>query len=145
MAFCRYRQSIFMKHKTRFIKLFYIILFLSVNTAVAANVKLDMRRISGRITDKATGLPIGGATVAIPDLKTATSTDANGVYLLKQLPRGEYLVQVTAIGYASVTKVIDLGHTYSVDFKLSASSYELADVIVTALGNTTTKQRTDIL
>jgi len=144
MAFCRYRQSIFMKHKTRFIKLFYIILFLSVNTAVAANVKLDMRRISGRITDKATGLPIGGATVAIPDLKTATSTDANGVYLLKQLPRGEYLVQVTAIGYASVTKVIDLGHTYSVDFKLSASSYELADVIVTALGNTTTKQRTPI-
>ena len=48
------------------------------------------------------------------------------------------------IGYASVTKVVDLGNTYSVDFKLSASNYELSDVIVTSLVNTTTRQRATI-
>ena len=48
------------------------------------------------------------------------------------------------MGYASVTKIIDLNNTYSVDFKLSASNYELADVIVTALGNTTTRQHATI-
>ncbi|HZY35657.1 MAG TPA: TonB-dependent receptor [Mucilaginibacter sp.] len=100
--------------------------------------------ISGKISDKATGTPIAGATISIPDLKIATSTDTNGIYTLKQLPVGEYLMQVTAMGYASVTQLIDLGNTLSVDVKLSVSNFELADVIVTALGNTTTKQRATI-
>ncbi len=98
----------------------------------------------GKVTDKVTGQPVPGATITIPDLKIATSTDANGTYLLKRLPRGEYLIQVSAIGYASETKVVDLGNIYSVDFKLSASNYELSDVVVTALGNTTTRKRATI-
>ena len=40
--------------------------------------------------------------------------------------------------------MVDLGNTYSVDFKLSASNYELSDVVVTALGNTTTRKRATI-
>lgn len=126
------------------IKLLYILILLLVYTSVAAGTTTGTRQITGKITDKATGLPIAGATVSIPDLKIGTSTDANGDFTLKQLPRGEYLLQVTAIGYASVTRIIDLANTYSVDVKLSASAYELADVIVTALGNTTTKQRATI-
>ena len=100
--------------------------------------------ITGNITDKTTGLPIHGATIFIPDLNIGTSTDEKGNYLLKQLPEGEYLMQVSAIGYGSVTKVVNLRNTYSVDFKLSASNYELSDVVVTALGNTTTKKRAPI-
>jgi iron complex outermembrane recepter protein len=116
--------------------------FFIVATAAIPN-KGD-RKIMGKITDKMTGLPIPGATISIPDLKVGTSTDAEGNYLLKQLPKGLYLIQASAIGYASVTRVVDLGDTYSVDFKLSASNYELADVVVTALGNTTTNQRSTI-
>lgn len=133
-----------MRTKLRYYKLFYILMCLSISMPVAAKAIPGFSDITGKITDKATGLPIAGATVAIPDLKIVTSTDATGVYRLKQLPAGEYLLQVTAIGYASVTKIIDLSDTYSVDVKLSASNYELADVIVTALGNTTTKQRATI-
>lgn len=100
--------------------------------------------ITGKITDKNTGNPIAGVTITIPDLKIATSTDANGNYLLKRLPKGEYLIQVSALGYAGETKVINLGNTYSVDFKLSVSNYELSDVVITALGNTTTRKRATI-
>ncbi len=133
-----------MKIKLSFIKLLYILLLISAGTTVFCNPTTGTARITGRVTDKATGLPIAGVTVAIPDLKIGTSTDANGIYYLKQLPAGEYLIQVTAVGYASVTKIVDLGNTLSVDFKLSASNYELSDVVVTALGNTTTKQRATI-
>ncbi|MDF2434921.1 MAG: iron complex outerrane recepter protein, partial [Mucilaginibacter sp.] len=134
-----------MKTQLRFIKLLYILLVISASTMVAAakTIKGD-GNITGKITDKITGRPIPGVTISIPDLKVGTSTDANGFYVLKQLPKGEYLIQVSAIGYASVTKVVDLGNTYSVDFKLSASNYELSDVVVTALGNTTTRQRAPI-
>jgi iron complex outermembrane receptor protein len=117
-------------------------MLLLVFTPAAAKTIPGNNNIRGKITDKATGLPIAGATVSIPDLNLVTSTNSYGIYTLRQLPAGEYLVQVTALGYASATRLIDLGNTYSVDFKLSVSSYELADVVVTALGNTTTKQRT---
>src|SRR6201996_8074522 len=98
----------------------------------------------GKVTDKVTGQPVPGVAITIPDLKIATSTDANGTYFLKGLPRGEYLIQVSAMGYASETKVIDLANTYSVNFKLSVSNYELSDVVVTALVNTTTNKRATI-
>jgi len=133
-----------MRTKSRFKKLLYIIMLVAAGfSAVAKNIT-GTRKITGKVTDKTTGAPIPGATISIPDLKIGTSTDANGIYVLRQLPRGEYLIQVTAIGYASVTRVIDLRNTYSVDFKLSASNYQLSDVVVTALGNTTTKQRAPI-
>src|SRR5580692_7814380 len=106
----------FMKIKQRFIKHFYIILLLLLFFTSAVAVPITgTRKITGKITDKATGLPIAGVTVSIPDLKIGTSTNTNGIYLLKQLPRGEYLIQVTAMGYASVAKLIDLSNTYSVD------------------------------
>jgi iron complex outermembrane receptor protein len=134
----------FMKPKTGFTKLLYILILLSVCLPVTAKTITGTMQVTGKITDKATGLPIPGVTITIPDLKVGTSTDTNGLYVLKQLPKGEYLIQVSAIGYASVTKVVDLGNTYSVDFKLSASNYELSDVVVTALGNTTTRKRATI-
>lgn len=112
-----------MSIQLRFHKLLYILFCMSVILPFYAKAAPRFNDISGKITDKATGAPIAGATISIPDLKIATSTDANGIYTLKQLPVGEYLMQVTAIGYASVTKVIDLGDTYSVDVKLSMSNY----------------------
>lgn len=116
------------------------ILLFMISQGVAAKTRAADGKITGKITDKTTGQPVAGVTITIPDLKIATSTDANGVYLLQRLPKGEYLIQVSAVGYASETKVVDLGNTYSVDFKLSASNYELSDVVVTALGNTTTRK-----
>ena len=133
-----------MKIELRFIKILYILLFLCVSISAKAKTTTGIGVITGKITDKTTGLPIYAATISIPDIKVGTSTDNKGNYLLKQLPDGEYLMQVSAVGYGSVTKVINLGNTYSVDFKLSASNYELSDVVVTALGNTTTKKRAPI-
>ncbi|HEY5326324.1 MAG TPA: TonB-dependent receptor, partial [Mucilaginibacter sp.] len=133
-----------MKIKLCFIKLLYILLPMSVCMPVAAKTITGTNNLTGKITDKTTGSPIPGATISVSDLNIGTSADSNGIYLFQQLPKGEYLIQVTAVGYASVTKVIDLGNTHSADFKLSASNYELADVAVTALGNTTTIQRAPI-
>ncbi|WP_158996290.1 TonB-dependent receptor [Mucilaginibacter sp. L196] len=133
-----------MKFELRFIRTFYILLFLCISIFAKAKTITGIGSITGNITNKTTGLPIHGATIFIPDLNIGTSTDEKGNYLLKQLPEGEYLMQVSAIGYGSVTKMINLSNTYSVDFKLSASNYELSDVVVTALGNTTTKKRAPI-
>jgi len=133
-----------MKIKLRFIKLLYILILLSAGTSAAANITTGNGKITGKITDKATGLPIAGASVSIPDLSIGAIADSGGRYVLKQLPRGRYLIQVKAIGYAATNQSVDLSETSSLDFQLTASNYELADVVITALGNTTTKQRTPI-
>src|ERR1700749_1160376 len=91
ILFIVYKDS--MRTKMRFIRLLYILILLSVCAPVSAYAKTDTRQVTGKITDKATGLPVVGATVSIPDLKIGTSTDANGNFTLKQLPRGRYLIQ----------------------------------------------------
>jgi iron complex outermembrane receptor protein len=136
-------QLFFMKTTSRSIFLLYIFTFLCFCTAVNAT-PLPRGTITGRITDKKTGEPIAGVSVVIPDLKIGTSTNANGDYSFRNLPNGRYLIQITALGYGSVTQAVDLGKTRSVDFRLSTSNYELADVIITGLGNTTTQQRSPI-
>ena len=66
----------FTKKLTRFS---YILLILcAVKTAEATTITND-GNITGKITDKATGLPILGVTISIPDLRASTSTDANGI------------------------------------------------------------------
>ena len=131
--------------KLHFTILYIIFLSIAAITAHASGSD-DIRpgEIRGKVTNKKTGKPIAGVSITIPDLKTGTSTDTNGIYHLKHLPNGKYLMQVTAMGYGSITQTIDLSNTAEVDFKLSNSYYELADVVITGLGNTTTRQRAPI-
>jgi len=121
---------------------FFFISFISLS--IAAKSFSGNKFISGKILDKSTGRPIPMASIFIPDLKIGTLSDLNGHYILDKLPRGEYLIQVSALGYASITQVINLGQTTTVDFKLSHSNYELSDIVVTAFGNTTTRKRAPI-
>ncbi len=135
---------LFMKTYQAFKRMLSLLLLLIIYFPLQAKTADGTREVTGKITDKATGLPLAGVSITIPDLKAGTSTDEKGVYFLRHLPKGEYLIQVSMIGYASITRIIDLGNTYSVDFRLSASNFELSDVIVTSFGNTTTRQRASI-
>ncbi len=133
-----------MKIISYFFKLLCTLIFLATAASVVADTPTGKGKITGKVSDKATGLPIAGATVSIPDLKIGANTDDKGLYTLKYLPAGKYLIQVSCVGYASLTETIDLDNAYTVDFKLSASNYELGDIVVTATGNTTTRQRTPL-
>lgn len=128
-------------------KIIIVLLALTVSAKMLAQSNRGLyagKTFEGRIINKANGLPISRATISIPDLNIGAITDSNGRYILKQLPGGTYLIQVTAVGYASLTQSIDLSKTISLDFQLSVSNYELADVVVTSLRNTTSKLRTPI-
>ncbi len=100
--------------------------------------------VSGTITNGNTRLPIPGATVSVPDLKIFTVADSLGHYVLKQLPRGSYLMQVTAIGFAGLTQTVEVNGSNKINFSLIPSWNMLQDVVVTSLGNTTSKLKTPI-
>jgi iron complex outermembrane receptor protein len=129
-----------MKLIKKFSSIFYILLFLS--TAASAIDKLPpvdkgTGTLTGIVTDKATGATIPGATVSIPDLHNATSTNVSGKYTLRNLPKGVYLISVTFVGYAAYTQKVDLSITKTFNVTLSASSIEEAEVVITGVSRAT--------
>jgi outer membrane receptor protein involved in Fe transport len=56
-------------------------------------------QISGTVRDAGTGQPVALASVAIPELKRGSTTDAKGNYFILNLPPGKYTVRVTLLGY----------------------------------------------
>jgi iron complex outermembrane recepter protein len=126
------------------LKLATLVALISIPVSVLANPKETNGTISGSITNKSTGKPIAGASISIPDLKIVAVADTDGHYVLRRLPKGSYLIQVTAIGFAGRTEVVDLSGPTTFDFQLAPSWNTLADAVVTSLGNTTSKLRTPI-
>ncbi|HUB61578.1 MAG TPA: TonB-dependent receptor [Puia sp.] len=109
-----------------------------------ANARIGGGTITGIITNQATGKPIAGASISIADLKINVMAGADGRYTVKKLPRGSYLIQITAVGFAGLTKTVDLSGPGELDFQLAPSWNMLADAVVTSVGNTTSKLRTPI-
>jgi len=136
-----------MKLIKRLSSIFCILFFLS--TAANAIDKLPpvtkgTGTLTGIVTDKASGTTIPGATVSIPDLHTATSTNASGKYTLNHLPKGVYLVSVTFVGYAAYTQKVDLSTTTTLNVTLSASSIEEAEVVITGVSRATELKRNPV-
>ncbi|HEX7337620.1 MAG TPA: TonB-dependent receptor [Gemmatimonadales bacterium] len=63
-------------------------------------VQAGQATVAGTVRDEETGQPLAGAPVALPDLGRSTSTDAEGRYLLLEVPPGPQHITVRFLGYA---------------------------------------------
>jgi iron complex outermembrane receptor protein len=129
-------------------KLFYCFLALFISTKIfAASPKPASLghdgngTLSGVVTDKKTGATIPGATISIPDLRTGSITDANGKYMISNLPKGVYLVQVSFVSYATFNQRVDLSRTSTLNVQLETSTIEAAEVVVTGVSKATEIKR----
>ena len=89
--------------------------------------------VSGKITDTRS-TPVNKASVYILNTNLGAITDANGVFTIKNISPGNYTLQVSAIGYATVNRKIMLSKetNQTLDFQLINSSMQLDAVVVTA-------------
>jgi len=93
---------------------------------------VELAELKGKIVDAQTLSPLPGATISIPDLRTSAITNQDGEFVFKNLPaRGRFLVQVSYIGYRSITKSIELSDPGSLQFALQASVIEGREVVIT--------------
>jgi iron complex outermembrane receptor protein len=100
--------------------------------------------LSGKVSATSTGLPLQGASIYIPDLKIGTTSDANGNYILQNIPVGNYLVQAGFVGYQNNIKRISLNENITADFVLGISIIEENEVVVTGTLKATTIKRNPI-
>ncbi len=96
--------------------------------------------ISGKVSDATGGIP--GATVQIQGTTAGTSTDAEGNYRLSvTFKPGTYQLQVSSIGYASLSQSLILGNQSAItlDFTLKNDATNLDEVLV--VGSTVRESR----
>ena len=105
----------------------FTILFLLITIPVfsfAGNV------LHGKITDNQ-GVSLPGAIIEITDLKTGAAADTGGNYIINNLPKGSYLVEIHFVGYATLTQVVTINGNTKMDFGLKESVIEKNEVVVT--------------
>jgi hypothetical protein len=90
---------------------------------------------TGRVLDTATGLPLAGATVALPDRPgTGTRTDSVGRFVLT-LSAGNHTLRVSYLGYVPQTLALTLPLTEPLSIRLRATGRDLDEVTVTGQSN----------
>ena len=89
----------------------------------------DKYSISGHVTDAATGEEQIGATIYIVELKSGTVTNNYGFYSLT-LPKGEYHIRFSYVGYNTVEKTINLTGNRELSVELKTLETSLDEVVI---------------
>ncbi|ASZ09562.1 TonB-dependent receptor [Chitinophaga pendula] len=97
--------------------------------------------LSGKITDKTSGNALPGATVYLPDLHVGASSDAQGNYSIKHLPKGRFVVEIHYVGYAAQSEVVTIEGETTVNFTLSETLIEKNEVVVTGVNLATSLKK----
>ncbi|MBS1915726.1 MAG: TonB-dependent receptor [Bacteroidetes bacterium] len=118
--------------------------FLSLMLSFFSSILYGQNKLIGKVSDAANGAMLRGASIYIPDLKTGAASDANGNYVINNIPSGTYVVEVTIIGYARQLETIFIRGTVEKNYLLKLSSTALNDVIVTGVSSATDKQKIPI-
>ena len=101
-------------------------------------------RLSGKITDAKTGEVLPGATIYLVNDKIGTTADAEGKYVLNNIPDGHHVIEVSHLGYASIAEHIELTANTDKDFALSPVITENQGVIVTGVSSATSLRKSAV-
>ena len=120
-----------------------LLLFASPNSAQAARSDSYSPAVFGTVVDS-TGAPLANAHVLVAEVSRATTTNAQGEFVLRGLPAGEYHLSVTLIGYAPGHRVVRVpadGPDVHVRLALVRTPLRLSSVIVSASPTGTETER----
>jgi TonB-linked SusC/RagA family outer membrane protein len=94
--------------------------------------------ISGTVTDSASGLPLGGASVKLKGTDIGTATNANGQFSL-QVPDAGGVLVISYVGYE--TKEVTVSRAGSLKITLQQKETKIDEIVVIGYG---TRQKKDV-
>lgn len=118
-----------------------LLMLVCICTSISAETTTKKVVLQGCVTDAIDGQPVVGASIYFPQLKQGTITNANGQYILKDLPAVKTTIQVTYVGHLTIIQTVDLRNTTQCDFVLQENNATLKEVVVTGLTGSTRADR----
>lgn len=107
-------------------KIIYTLLFIITASQLYSQ---DKATLSGTVTIKTNTETIIGASIFIPEAKASTITNAYGFYSIT-LPKGEYTIVISYVGFETIEERIVLTSNMKKDFSMPEKSKTLDEVVV---------------
>ena len=105
------------------------IFFLFLFASILANAQTFT--LKGKVVNE-NNESLPGATILVKEPKKGTSTDFDGKFNVN-LPKGNYTIQVSFIGYKTASKAITLAKNEEINFSLLPNATVLDEVLVSAV------------
>ena len=108
------------------------VLALSLAQSVMADGDNPSERlsVSGYVKDAENGESLIGATVSVKNLKSGTATNLYGFFSISLKP-GDYVLEFSYIGYAPISKKVELTKSISLTVELLPMQKQLEEVVIT--------------
>lgn len=122
--------------------LLFLLSFICILPAQAQRHQRSDANIMGHVIDKKNGEHMSYVNITLKGTTIGITTDESGHYFLKNLPEGEFTIEVGTVGYKTLTRTIHLknGHTYEENFTLEEDLIALDGVVVSANRNETSRR-----
>src|SRR5208283_2939997 len=112
----------------RFPRFAPILVYITLNT-FSLFAQSPNGNINGLVSDPSSAAVVGAEVVAVNDVTAVqytTKTNAEGIYVLPNLPPGPYRIQVSKIGFKTIIKpdiVLNVQDALSINFTLPVGAF----------------------
>lgn len=103
--------------------------------------------IYGHVIDSKTGEHLPYIVVVLKGTTIGVTTENTGHYMIRHVPEGNFVLEVSAVGYKTQTHEVDVkrGRSYEVNFVLEEDLVQIEGVIVSATRSETTRRMSPTL
>ena len=115
--------------------------------ALSAGANNTDAHIHGHVIDKNTGEHLPYIVVILKGTTIGVATESTGHYMIRNVPQGTFVVEVSAVGYNTQSREINIakGRSYEVNFVLEEDHVQIDGVIVSATRSETTRRMSPTL
>ncbi len=108
------------------------------------SLALAQHSLKGKIMEQTGNAPISGASIYIPDTKRGGTTNSEGLYVIDNLPKGNFLVEIKSLGYSTVVQAVQIAGATELNVSLNSTITELNEVVVTGISHSSELKRNPI-
>ena len=103
--------------------------------------------IYGHVIDRNSGEHLPYIVVMLKGTTIGVTTENTGHYMMRNVPEGNFTVEVSAIGYKTQTREVNVrkGKSYEINFTLEEDHVQIEGVIVSATRSETTRKMSPTL
>ena len=108
----------------------YFVLLLLILILHGLSYAQSKYTLKGKVVDEY-NQPLIGATIFLYPIKKGISSDDKGIFILRNMPKGDYVIEISFVGYDSLIDTLKINGDKTYEAQLSMAYLNLQEVVVT--------------